>query len=80
MKALITGSKGFIGEHLVRELIKLNYTVVLHDRTISDISEIHTIPEMFKDVDVVFHLASTINNYNILDKPFEDVKTNKTAR
>lgn len=33
MKALVTGGSGFLGRHLVRELLRLNHDVVIYDLT-----------------------------------------------
>lgn len=57
-KALITGSNGFIGQHLSRALKKINFKVIEFSR---QQNRQVTIPEDFATlpkVDVVFHLAA----------------------
>lgn len=76
-KILITGANGFIGSHLVALCKEKGYEVLEHTRkSYGDISEIRYEKELFKDVEIVFHLASTTHNYNILDNPYLDVSTN----
>ena len=81
---LITGGTGFIGWKLYNSLIKDNYVVVLSkskkqdrepfvliNKDINDISEIDLI-----GIDEVYHLASTVDNYNIQTDPYLDVNVN----
>ena len=71
MKALVIGGNGFIGSHLVDELIRLNWDVVVLDiqerrydpvpKTIQfiqgDLTQSFLVREALTGVDVVFHLA-----------------------
>ena len=69
MKALVTGGTGFIGSHLVEELLSRNWDVrvLAKDKmygeeldapvTIADCSDSDAMAELLPGVDVVFHLA-----------------------
>lgn len=74
-KALVTGSTGFIGPHLVRELLSRGYEVrclvrYTSDLTllrglpvslyIGDVREPQTLTEPLRDVEYVFHLAAKL--------------------
>jgi UDP-glucose 4-epimerase len=73
MKCIVTGGAGFIGSHLVDQLIKKGYkTVVIDDLSAGkkenlnpkadfyqlDICDFEKIKPLFKGVDYVFHLAA----------------------
>ncbi len=86
---LITGGFGLIGSTLAKQL-KGNVTLVSRSR-----KHIHRIDtnkfnvilkpiqklsvEDIKDVDIIYHCASTVDNYNILTDPYIDVETNITG-
>lgn len=67
MKALVTGSSGFIGSHLVTELRRSGHEAVgvdrrahpLTDRTLdlADVRSRRPLQDLTRDLDVVFHLA-----------------------
>jgi nucleoside-diphosphate-sugar epimerase len=75
-KILVTGSHGFIGKNLVRFLKGKDIEVVEHNREVGDIQYISGHKNLFEGVDVVYHLASTVHNYHVLDAPYEDARTN----
>ncbi len=74
-KVFVTGANGFIGSHLVRELLKRGYEVNCLIRSTSDLSSIdglklhlfegdirkpETLEEPMKGVDYVYHLAAEL--------------------
>lgn len=68
MNILVIGGSGFIGSNLIRELLKLGYSVRNFDKnpseefedlsTIGDVRDLDALKETLKDVDVVFNLAA----------------------
>lgn len=56
MKVLVTGSKGFIGRHLISELKNLNIAFIEVDDSI-DLCKANSLSKI-EPVDVVFHLAA----------------------
>jgi len=76
MKCLVTGAAGFIGDALVKRLIKEGYQVIglIHktkpkkydkkaEYVTGDITEIESIKPFFEDVDFVFHCAALVKDY-----------------
>jgi len=72
MRAFITGASGFVGTHLVKKLLKNNWSVriLIHKNSIhdskncevfvGDISEKNVLEDALRDVDVLFHLAAAL--------------------
>lgn len=90
MKALVLGGNGFIGSHLVDELVRREWEVVvfdLHERRYDalpaevdfvqgDLKQLYLVREALIGVDVVFHLAwTTIHEISNQD-PTADVDEN----
>ncbi|MCP4149000.1 MAG: NAD-dependent epimerase/dehydratase family protein, partial [bacterium] len=76
-KILITGAAGFVGSHLVRELLKTGAQVVclIHPqedtyriddlqvtKIYADITKKESLSEAVKDVDYIFHLAAVLGS------------------
>jgi len=91
MKYLVTGGAGFIGSHLVDELIKNNHEVIVLDNLLSgsikninskakfincDIRKLENIIQYFKDIDGVFHLAAIARTPWCIDDPILAYETN----
>lgn len=89
MKSLVTGGCGFIGSHLVDQLVKLDHEVIVLDRVqpnyknlkakyyIQDLSENYTkFAYHFEGVDNVFHLASDVSIPYCVEKPNESMANN----
>ncbi|MGA2418236.1 MAG: GDP-mannose 4,6-dehydratase [Candidatus Staskawiczbacteria bacterium] len=91
-RVIVTGGAGFIGSHLVNELIKKNYKVVVVDNLSSGRKEninpkakfykidvrSKTIAEIFKkeNPQIVFHLAAQPLVEEAYKNPFEAIETN----
>jgi GDP-4-dehydro-6-deoxy-D-mannose reductase len=71
MKALVTGSAGFVGTHLVNALRDAGWRVVTADRRgpANLVGDLLTIPLRGISVDVVFHLAGFANPAASLEDP-----------
>ncbi len=76
MRCLVTGAAGFIGNALVKRLVKEGYEVkaLIHktkpknygknvEYVNGDITDIKSIKPFFKDVDFVFHCAALVKDY-----------------
>ena len=59
MHILVTGSRGFIGQHLCRKLDSMGYHVIEADRKLGfDLSNREDI-DLLPDVDIVVHLVAS---------------------
>jgi UDP-glucose 4-epimerase len=89
MKSIVTGGCGFIGSHLVDQLVKLNHEVIVLDRVhpkhrnpnaqyyLQDLSEDYTkFSYYFEGVNNVFHLASEVSIPYCVEKPNESMSNN----
>jgi UDP-glucose 4-epimerase len=92
MKSIVTGGCGFIGSHLVDQLVKIGHEVIVLDRVIpthenpkakyyvQDLSENYTkFAYQFEGVDNVFHLASEVSIPYCVEKPNESMANNTLA-
>jgi len=91
MKAFITGASGFIGTHLVEELLRQKWQVgiLLHKRQLpaqerlrifqGDIRDEDILKDMFKGTDVLFHLAAALGATQINSKEFFRINAEGTT-
>ena len=88
-KSLVTGGSGFIGSHLVNQLVEIGHEVIVLDRVypkyknkfasyyLQDLSERYTkYLYFFGGVDNVFHLASEVSIPYCVEKPNESMSNN----
>ena len=84
--SLITGGYGLIGSALANSLVG-NVTILSRSERHKERLAKKDIKIILKDlariekadiegIDVIYHLASTVDNYNVLTNPYLDVKTN----
>ena len=73
MKAIVTGSEGFIGKSLVEKLESSGYEVIVYDiKNGDDVTQLQNIPE----VDEIYHLAATNGTRLFYEQPSEVLKNN----
>lgn len=84
MKIVVTGGSGFLGSHLARALIAEGHSVLNLDmrpnsevQTVTvDITDPAQLAPHFAGVDVVYHLAASIEVATSFEHPAEYIKTN----
>lgn len=72
MKILITGGFGFIGSNLCEKYLSKDCQVSLYPKG----KNIMDIDREVRDCDYIFHCASTVHNYHMLDEHYLDLDTN----
>jgi dihydroflavonol-4-reductase len=90
-RALVTGASGFIGSHLVRELVRRGWQIriLAHARVLDwpgecevlqgDITEPASLREPLDQVDTVFHLAAALGASQLDRRGFARVNVSGTA-
>jgi len=89
MKVLITGGSGFIGSHIIDQLIEKKHEVTdldllpPHRTDINHVKcsilDVEGLVKAFKDIEVVYHLAAVSNVNNVYQTPVESVDINSTG-
>lgn len=74
MKILITGSSGFIGQHLVPFLEKKGYEIIRADRTHGCDLTIKSNVDLLPDVDIVVHLAAHNGTKHFYERPLDVIR------
>ena len=91
MKALVAGGRGFIGQHIVKDLVSKGYQVrvllrkesknvhLKHEQIelkYGDISDIHSLKECTRDVDVVYSAFGILGHWGIPEQAYWDINKN----
>lgn len=74
MKILVTGSSGFIGQHLVPVLEAQGHVVIQADRTNGCDLTVKENVDALPDVDIVVHLAAHNGTKHFYQRPFDVVR------
>lgn len=76
-KILVTGSSGFIGAHLCKELKKRGQIVFEVDTEIGlDLTQLNLVEFLPADLDIIFHLAATNGTSKFYENPTEILVNN----
>jgi UDP-glucose 4-epimerase len=92
MEVLITGGSGFIGSNLARKCLENGHLVTIlskssshHEKNLRGLKGlVKIVRKDIRDIgkeevggkDYIFHLASTVDNYNIQSDPYLDIEIN----
>lgn len=76
MRILVTGSRGFIGQHLCKKLKFLGHEIIEADRKLGiDLSKFKDVDQL-PSVDIVVHLAAFNGTKHFYERPFDVVRDN----
>ena len=76
---LITGSRGFVGDHICKSYFKNKYNLITDnptDKQRNDITKIEYFENFDDKIDVIIHLAAKISINDSLNDPYETYYTN----